>query len=160
MSSPDLQLGPLLRNGDAAPTRGLDRDRPASLGNPRAPHRHSVTSNFEKYAWIFMRFSGAVLIFLVLGHLFVMLMWDSGVYRIDFNFVAQRWHSPFWQFYDLLLLWLAELHGGNGLRTIIGDYTRTGRSRFSLMTLLVISMIFTLTLGSYVLVSFDANIAG
>lgn len=155
MSSPDLQLG----RGDVAPPRGLDRDRPASLGNPRAPHRHSVMPNFEKYTWIFMRFSGAVLIFLVLGHLFIMLMWQNGVYRIDFNFVAQRWHSPFWQYYDLALLWLAELHGGNGLRTIIGDFTRTDRSRFWLMTLLVVSMIFTLSLGTYVLVGFDPNIS-
>ena len=52
--------------------------------------------NFEKYAWLFMRFSGLVLVFLALGHLFVMLMWEDGVYRIDFNYVAQRWHSPFW----------------------------------------------------------------
>ncbi len=51
-----------------------------------------------------------------------MLMWDDGVYRIDFNFVAQRWASPFWQMWDLLLLWLAQLHGGNGMRTIIDDY--------------------------------------
>ncbi len=156
MSSPDLQLG----RGDRAPTRGLDRDRPAHLGHPRAPHRHSAMPNFEKYTWIFMRVSGAVLIFLVLGHLFIMLMWENGVYRIDFNFVAQRWRSPFWQVWDLLLLWLAELHGGNGLRTIIGDYTRSDRSRFWLMTLLVVSMVFTLTLGSYVLVSFDPNISG
>ena len=53
-----------------------------------------------------------------------MLMWDNGVYRIDFNYVAQRWASPFWQFWDLALLWLAQLHGGNGLRTIIDDYSR------------------------------------
>jgi succinate dehydrogenase / fumarate reductase membrane anchor subunit len=155
MSTPDLQLG----RGDTAPVRAPDRDRPADLGNPRSPHRHSGMPNFEKYTWIFMRFSGVVLIFLVLGHLFIMLMWDNGVYRIDFNFVAQRWHSPFWQIWDLLLLWLAELHGGNGLRTIIGDYTRTDRSRFWLMTLLVISMLFTLILGTYVLVTFDANIS-
>jgi len=63
--------------------------------------------NFEKYAWLFMRFSGIVLVFLAIGHLTIMLMVDNGVYRIDFNYVAQRWHSPFWQTWDLLLLWLA-----------------------------------------------------
>lgn len=155
MSTPDLQLG----RGDRAPIIAPDRDRPANLGSPRAVHRHSGMPNFEKYTWLFMRFSGAVLIFLVLGHLFIMLMWQNGVYRIDFNYVAQRWASPFWQIWDLSLLWLAVLHGGNGLRTIIGDYTRTDRSRFWLMSLLVISMIFTLALGSYVLVTFDANIS-
>jgi succinate dehydrogenase / fumarate reductase membrane anchor subunit len=155
MSSPDLQRGPETAPSDRAAVRG----RPAGLGSPRSPHRHPRLPDFEKHTRIFMRVSGSVLFFLVLGHLFVMLMWDDGVYRIDFNFVAQRWHSPFWRVWDLLLLWLAELHGGNGLRTIIGDYTRSDRSRFWLTTLLVVSMVFTLTLGSYVLISFDPNIS-
>ncbi len=71
-----------------------------------------------------MRFSGLALVFLALGHLFIMLMWQDGVYRIDFNYVAQRWASPFWQIWDMALLWLAMIHGANGLRTIIGDYAR------------------------------------
>lgn len=129
----------------------------ADLGRPRSRHPNSAL-RFERYAWLFTRVSGVVLFFLVLGHLFVMLVWQNGVYRIDFNFVAQRWHSPFWRGWDLLALWLAELHGGNGLRMIIADYTRGGRSRFWLTTLLVVSMLLTLVLGSYVLVSFDPNI--
>jgi succinate dehydrogenase / fumarate reductase membrane anchor subunit len=155
MSTPDLQLG----RGDVAPVRAPSHDRPAGLGNPRSPHRHSGMPNFEKYTWIFMRFSGIVLVFLALGHLFIMLMWENGVYRIDFNYVAQRWHSPFWQVWDLLLLWLAELHGGNGMRTIIGDYTRKDSTKFWLNSLLAVSMLFTLILGTYVLVTFDANIS-
>ena len=35
------------------------------------------------YAWLFMRFSGVALIVLVLGHLFIMLMLDGGVHRIE-----------------------------------------------------------------------------
>ncbi|MGH3531938.1 MAG: succinate dehydrogenase hydrophobic membrane anchor subunit [Mycobacterium sp.] len=155
MSTPDLQLG----RGDHAPVRQYSHDRPASLGDPRSPRRHAGMPNFEKYTWLFMRFSGIVLIFLVLGHLFVMLMWDDGVYRIDFNYVAQRWHSPFWQVWDVLLLWLAQLHGGNGLRTIIDDYTRKDSTRFWLNALLALSMVFTLVLGTYVLLTFDANIS-
>jgi succinate dehydrogenase / fumarate reductase membrane anchor subunit len=115
--------------------------------------------NFEKYAWLFMRFSGIVLVLLALGHLFVMLMWDNGVYRIDFNYVAQRWASPFWQIWDLLLLWLAQLHGANGMRTIIADYARKGSTRFWLNTLLALAMTFTLVLGTYVLLTFNPNIS-
>ena len=109
-------------------------DRPAGLDNPRAPRRRSAMPNFEKYAWLFMRFSGVVLVFLALGHLFIGLIWDGGVYRIDFNYVAQRWASPFWQTWDLLLLWLAQLHGGNGMRTIIADYARKDSTKFWLNT--------------------------
>ncbi|HLR99102.1 MAG TPA: succinate dehydrogenase, partial [Mycolicibacillus parakoreensis] len=87
MSAPDLQLG----RGDTAPVIQSNFDSPASFGNPRAPRRHTGMVNFEKYTWLFMRFSGIGLIFLVLGHLFIMLMWEDGVYRIDFNFIAQRW---------------------------------------------------------------------
>ncbi len=126
-----------------------------SLDDPRSP-RHR---NFEKYAWLFMRLSGIVLVFLALGHLFVTLMIDDGVYRIDFNYVAQRWYSPFWRVWDLLLLWLAQLHGGNGLRGIIDDYARKDSTRFRLKALLAISMTVTLVLGTYVVVTFDPNIA-
>ncbi|EFP22022.1 succinate dehydrogenase hydrophobic membrane anchor subunit sdhD [Mycobacterium tuberculosis SUMu009] len=143
----------------SAPVRQRSHDRPASLDNPRSPRRRAGMPNFEKFAWLFMRFSGVVLVFLAIGHLFIMLMWDNGVYRLDFNFVAQRWASPFWQTRDLLLLWLAQLHGGNGLRTIIDDYSRKDTTRFWLNSLLVLSMLFTLMLGTYVIVTFDPNIS-
>lgn len=126
-----------------------------SPADPRSP-RHR---NFEKYAWLFMRLSGIVLVFLALGHLFVTLLVDDGVYRIDFNYVARQWYSPFWRVWDLLLLWLAQLHGGNGLRQVIDDYARRDSTRFLLKALLAISMTVTLVLGSYVVVTFDPNIS-
>ncbi|WP_299556473.1 succinate dehydrogenase hydrophobic membrane anchor subunit [uncultured Mycolicibacterium sp.] len=147
------------RLGPPAPVLEKSHDRPAGLDNPRAPRRRSGVPNFEKYAWLFMRFSGIVLVFLALGHLFIMLMWQDGVYRIDFNYVAERWQSPFWQVWDLLLLWLAQLHGANGMRTIIADYARKDSTRFWLNALLAVSMVFTLILGTYVLLTFDANIS-
>ena len=50
------------------------------------------------------------------------------------------------------------LHGGNGMRTIIGDYARKNTTKFYLNSLLLLSTGFTVVLGSYVLVTFDANI--
>jgi succinate dehydrogenase / fumarate reductase membrane anchor subunit len=152
MSSPDLQLG----RGQTAPVHQRFHDRPASLDNPRSPRRRAGIPNFENFAWLF---SGVALVFLAIGHLFIMLMWENGVYRIDFNYVAQRWASPFWQFWDLTLLWLAQLHGGNGLRTIIDDYSRKNSTRFWLNSLLLLSIGFTLVLGTYVLMTFDPNIS-
>jgi succinate dehydrogenase / fumarate reductase membrane anchor subunit len=153
VTAPESRLGP------PAPILERNHDRPASLDNPRAPRRRAGMPNFEKYTWLFMRFSGVVLIFLALGHLFIGLMWDGGVYRIDFTYVAQRWASPFWQTWDLLLLWLAQLHGGNGMRTIISDYARKDSTKFWLNSLLVISMLIVLVVGTYVLLTFDPNIA-
>ena len=77
----------------------------------------------------------------------------SGEYDPD------RWRSPFWQTWDLLLLWLAQLHGANGMRTIIADYARKDSTKFWLNTLLALSILFTLVLGTYVLLTFDANIS-
>jgi succinate dehydrogenase / fumarate reductase membrane anchor subunit len=105
-----------------------------------------------------MRFSGIVLMFLVIGHLFIGLVMENGVYRIDFNYVAQRWASPFWQIWDLVMLWLAQLHGGNGMRTIIADYSRKESTKFWLNTLLAVSMLLVLVVGTYTLLTFDPNI--
>ena len=52
------------------------------------------------------------------------------LYRIDFNYVAERWASPFRQIWDVALLWLAMVHGANGMRTIIGDYARKNTTKF------------------------------
>ncbi len=142
-----------------APIVETDRNRPAALDNPRSPRRHSGTPNFEKYAWLFMRYSGVVLIFLVLGHLFIGLMWQNGVYRVDFNYIAERWASPFWQIWDLTMLWLAQLHGANGMRTIIDDYARKDSTRFWLHSLLAVSVILVLVVGTYTLVTFNPNIS-
>ena len=132
-----------------------------SARNTRATPENRMNSQayFEKYAWLFMRFSGVALVFLALGHLFIMLMWEDGVYRIDFNYVAERWASPFWQIWDMALLWLAMVHGANGMRTIIGDYARKNITRFYLNSLLLLATGFTVVLGTYVLVTFDANIS-
>ena len=138
----------------------LDLASPRSPRRPTAQRRSPRGSNFELYSWLFMRLSGLLLIVLVLGHLFIMNILDGGVHRINFAFVAGRWSSPFWQFWDLSMLWLAELHGGNGLRTVINDYARKDATRFWLKILLYVSMALILALGSFVIFTFDPNISG
>lgn len=120
--------------------------------------RNRQRSNFELYAWLFMRISGIVLVFLVLGHLFIMNMLDGGVQRINFAFVAGRWASPFWQIWDLSMLWLAMLHGTNGLRTVINDYAERDQTRFWLKSLLYVSSAFVILLGTLVIFTFDPSI--
>jgi succinate dehydrogenase / fumarate reductase membrane anchor subunit len=138
-------------------------DGPRGVAAPRSPHagykQHRPHSgNFEMYSWVFMRLSGLALIVLVLGHLLIMNILDGGVHRINFGFVAGRWASPFWQVWDLAMLWLAQLHGGNGLRTVINDYARKDSTRFWLQALLAVSMVLIVGLGSYVIFTFDPNI--
>jgi succinate dehydrogenase / fumarate reductase membrane anchor subunit len=129
------------------------------LAPPRTPRRPAARrSNFELYSWLFMRMSGLALIVLVLGHLFIMNILDGGVHRINFAFVAGRWSSPFWQFWDLAMLWLAEIHGTNGLRTVINDYARRDGTRFWLKMLLYTSAVLILALGTFVIFTFDPNL--
>ena len=118
----------------------------------------SGRSNWELNSWLFMRISGVVLIFLVLGHLLIMNVLDGGVQRINFAFVAGRWSSPFWQVWDLLMLWLAQLHGGNGLRVIINDYAERDTTRLLLKAALYSSMVLILVTGTLVIFTFDPNI--
>jgi succinate dehydrogenase / fumarate reductase membrane anchor subunit len=128
------------------------------IADPRAARTRS-RGNFEKYSWIFMRVSGLVLVFLVLGHLLIMNILDGGVQRINFGFVAGRWSSPFWQMWDLLQLWLAMIHGANGMRTVISDYAEREKTRFWLLTLLAVATVFIIVLGTLVIFTFDPNIA-
>jgi succinate dehydrogenase / fumarate reductase membrane anchor subunit len=105
-----------------------------------------------------MRLSGIVLVVLVLGHLLIQLVLDGGVTKVGFAFVAGRWASPFWQTWDLVMLWLAMLHGGNGLRTVINDYAERDNTRFWLKMLVYTATAFTIILGTLVIFTFDPNI--
>lgn len=142
--------------------KGLSEGVEALLVEPprartrRTPRR--TRGNFELWAWLFMRLSGVLLVVLVIGHLIIQLVVDGGVTKISFAFVAGRWSSPFWQFWDLLMLWLAMLHGSNGMRTVINDYAERDTTRFWLKALLATATVFTVLLGSLVIFTFDPNI--
>lgn len=137
----------------------MDSSNPPLIEPPRSPYRRSRRgTNTELYAWLFMRVSGVVLSVLVLGHLFIMNILDGGVQRINWAFVAGRWASPFWQVWDLLMLWLALLHGTNGMRTIIDDYTRRDATRLWLKALLYVAATVVIALGTLVIFTFDPTL--
>ena len=129
----------------------------AAPRTPRAKRSNSLRGgiNTELYAWIFMRVSGVVLLVLIFGHLFVNLMVGEGVSAIDFAFVAGKWSSLLWQVWDLLMLWLAMIHGTNGVRTIINDYAERDGTRITLKVILYIACIVTIVLGTMVIFTFD-----
>jgi succinate dehydrogenase / fumarate reductase membrane anchor subunit len=111
-------------------------------------------SGLERYAWMFMRVSGVVLLFLALGHLLIMHIFNN-VDKMDFRFVAQRYSTPFWRTYDLVMLWLALIHGVNGLRTILTDYIGPrGWRALSLASLYVLGFVI-LALGSLTILTFQ-----
>jgi len=98
---------------------------------------------------------------LVFGHLFInLLAGEGGVKAIDFAFVAGKWADPFWQVYDTLLLWLALIHGSNGMRTIVNDYVGRPTTRKVFLGALVASSVVLLVLGSLVIWTFSPCPAG
>ena len=106
----------------------------------------------ELYAWLFMRISGVVLLLLALGHLFVMHVFNS-IHDIDYNFVAARYIGLFWRCYDGTMLWLAMIHGLNGLRTLFDDTLRPPWRGIAVKSLYFLGFIF-LAAGTWVVICF------
>lgn len=120
-----------------------------------APARRKRRFNLEKWGWMFMRGSGIVLIVLIFGHLFINLMVGEGIHALDFAFIAGKFATPFWQWWDVLMLWLALIHGANGMRTIVNDYVTTEKVRKVLVWALGLAAGLLIILGTLVVFTFD-----
>ncbi|MBI3360801.1 MAG: succinate dehydrogenase [Chloroflexi bacterium] len=82
--------------------------------------------NLETWAWLFMRWSGVLLIPLVWIHVALQDV-IVGVHKIDLDYVALRWAMVGWRVYDVALLAFAFAHGVNGLRAVVDDYVHDQR---------------------------------
>jgi succinate dehydrogenase / fumarate reductase membrane anchor subunit len=102
-----------------------------------------------------MRASGALLVVLIFGHLFINLMTGDGIHGVDFAFVGGKWADPFWQWWDLVMLWLAIAHGTNGMRTVINDYTSRAGTRLAFKGALYLLAFIIVALGTLVIFTFD-----
>ena len=129
------------------------KHRPKAFSAERRP------SSFEVWSWFFMRISGVILLFLVLIHLYVMHIIDEGVERVSFEFVAERWDNVGWKTFDWLMLFLALLHGANGLRVIIDDYVRRPGLRTGIKATLYTVTAVLMVMGTAVIVTFNPETA-
>lgn len=128
-----------------------------TIDAPRTPTRpqRSKGVNLERTAWVFMRASGIVLVALIFGHLIVNLMLGEGIEAVDFGFVAGKYADPFWQIWDALMLWLALIHGSNGMRTLVNDYVHSPRVNRALKVALFVVAAILIILGTLVIFTFD-----
>jgi succinate dehydrogenase / fumarate reductase, membrane anchor subunit len=123
---------------------------------PRTPARPvRKGTNWEKWGWMYMRFSGILLVILIFGHLLINLVLGDGVKQIDFAFVAGKYATPFWQVWDLLMLWLALIHGGNGMRTLVNDYAHNRTVNLILKWAIAAAVVVLVVLGTLVIFTFD-----
>jgi succinate dehydrogenase / fumarate reductase cytochrome b subunit len=128
-------------------------------------------SRIERFWWSFMRISGVIIVPLVFGHLAMMHL-IQGVFDITaanftvvgttalnqsgtaVEFVANRWNMlvagvAVWRLYDVALLALVVIHGFNGLRYVLTDYTMSSPLlRRASIYLCVIAAVVLLVLGA------------
>ena len=130
---------------------------PSPVPKPVGAGRDRPVRGFELWTWLFMRISGIVLLFLAVGHVLIMHVFDEGVDRVNFAFIQLRWASPFWKTWDWLMLVLALLHGVNGLRVIVLDYVRPAGVRLVINSFFTILGAALMLLGTIVVVTFDPS---
>ena len=139
---------------------GVRRARVIYANPSRAARPRPEASGRERFWWYFMRVSGLALVFLALGHMFIMhVLVELTGGGIDFAFVQSRWGTPFWRIYDLLLLVLAFIHGANGARIVIADYVAHRTMRGLLTGILIAISAIWLLLGIAVIAFFDPGTA-
>lgn len=119
----------------------------------------SKFNRFEAVAWQYMRWSGVLLIPLVLIHLGIVHIINS-VYDINADWVAIRWANLGWRIYDAALLWFAGLHGLNGLRYVVDDYFPNRKVRRAIKGAAVVVLGFVFVLGSITLIGGVSELPG
>ncbi|HWL91154.1 MAG TPA: succinate dehydrogenase hydrophobic membrane anchor subunit [Actinomycetota bacterium] len=132
-------------------------DPPPPQAKPPGAGRMRPVRGFELWAWLFMRISGIVLLFLAVGHVLIMHVFDTGVDRVNFAFIQLRWADPFWKTWDWLMLVLALLHGVNGLRMIVLDYVPRAGVRLAINSFFTVLGAALMALGTIIVVTFDPS---
>jgi len=126
-----------------------------SASNSSAP---PTASAFEKWAWVFMRVSGLILVVLVFVHLYIMHI-ERDIVEVTGQFVQERFRAnPIWQFVDLAMLFLAWLHGLNGVRIVLTDYLRRGAPRKTVLYAIGAFGLVWLVAGGVVLFTFPLGV--
>lgn len=126
---------------------------------PTITHRKvKVKFNFERYAYLFMRMSGLVLLILAVGHMVIQHVLNSSG-NLTLMFVANQWNSWGWKAYDIFLLLFAIPHGINGLRNVLADYIHNPGTMKVINVVLAIFVVATVIWAAIGISLFDPEAA-
>ncbi len=114
-----------------------------------------VRSNFERFAFLFMRLSGVTLLVLAVGHVLIQHVLND-VHNLTLEVVAATWNSWGWKVYDMLLLIFAFSHGMNGLRNVLEDYIHNAKTVKIVNIVLAVFVVVTIIWAGIAIASFDA----
>ena len=118
--------------------------------------RVQVRSNFERYAFLFMRLTGVLLLFLAVGHMMIQHVLND-VHNLTLEFVRQQWSSWGWRAYDLMLLVFAISHGFNGLRQVLEDYIHNRQRVRVINWVLAVVMVITILWSAVAIFTFPVD---
>ena len=113
-------------------------------------------SNFERYAFLFMRLSGIALLLLAVGHMLLQHVLRD-VHDLTLQVVQDVWRSWGWRAYDLLLLAFAITHGFNGLRQVLEDYIHDSKKVRIVGRLVLVFVIITIIWSAVAIFSFNPD---
>ena len=111
-------------------------------------------SNLERWAFLFMRLSGIMLLLLAVGHMLLQHVFRD-VHNLTLLVVQDIWRSWGWRAYDLLLLVFAVTHGFNGLRQVLEDYIHKPSTVNIIKWILVAAIIVTIIWSAVAIFSFN-----
>ncbi|MEZ4593764.1 MAG: succinate dehydrogenase [Chloroflexota bacterium] len=117
-----------------------------------------VKFNFERYAYLFMRMSGLILLILAVGHMMIQHVLNSSG-NLTLIFVAEQWNSWGWKAYDIFLLLFAIPHGVNGLRNVLEDYIHNPRTMKTINIILAVFVVATVIWAAIGISLFDPEAA-
>lgn len=130
-----------------------------TTATPSITHRKvKVKFNFERYAYLFMRMSGLVLLILAVGHMMIQHVLNSSG-NLTLMFVADQWNSWGWKAYDIFLLLFAIPHGVNGLRNVLEDYIHNPGVMKTINIILAIFVVATIIWAAIGISLFDPEAA-
>lgn len=112
--------------------------------------------NLERYAFLFMRLSGVMLLLLAVGHMLLQHVLRD-VHNLTLQTVQDIWRSWGWRAYDLFLLFFAIIHGFNGLRQVLEDYIHNPKTVKIINRVLVGVIILTIVWSAIAIFSFDPD---
>ena len=113
----------------------------------------NVPSNKERSAFMFMRMTGILLLFLAVGHMMLQHIIND-VHDLDMAFVILQWSSWTQRIIDLALLVFALSHGMNGLRNVLGDYVHSPSTMKVINIVLGAFLIITLIVAGLAIITF------
>lgn len=113
-------------------------------------------SNLERYAFLFMRLSGVLLLLLAVGHMLLQHVFRD-VHNLTLQVVADVWRSWGWRAYDLFLLAFAVTHGFNGLRQVLEDYIHNAQTMKIVSRAIVVLIVITIIWAAIAIFSFNAD---